>query len=210
MGKAWAVPLFADVPRQIVGVVGDVRELGIDQPAAPIAYLMQAQWIVRTAGPPLSMSEAIRRQILSVDSTIPVANFRSMEEIAGDSIAQYRFNMTLMSIFGGVALLLAVIGTYGVLSYQVGRRTREMGIRLALGAGRTKLLRLIIGQGLRLAALGIAIGLAATLALQPVLAALLYGVGPRDPVTYLGNVTAQSWWQPRFWRVTFLHAAPPE
>jgi putative ABC transport system permease protein len=131
------------------------------------------------------MSEVVRRQILSVDSTIPVANFRSMEEIAGDSIAQYRFNMTLMTIFGAVALLLAVIGTYGVLSYQVGRRTREIGIRLALGAGRTRLLGLIIGQGLRLTALGIAIGLVATLTLSHVLVALLYGIGPRDPVTYL-------------------------
>jgi ABC-type antimicrobial peptide transport system permease subunit len=193
--------LFADVPREIIGVVGDVREFGIDQPSAPIAYLMQAQisdiltdtmakgrppqWILRTGGSPLSISDTIRREVHSIDPSVAVANFSSMEFMAGNSILQYRFNMTLMGVFGTVALLLSVIGIYGVLSYQVGRRAREMGIRLALGADSRKLLRLVVGQGMFLTTVGIVIGLAGALALSHVLTALLYGITPRDPVTLI-------------------------
>jgi putative ABC transport system permease protein len=143
---------------------------------------------VRVTGDPMSVAAAARQAVWSVDPTQPVSNIRTMDEILAEEVAQRRIGMTLLAAFAALALALASLGIYGVLSYSVAQRTQEIGIRMALGAGRKDVLRIVLADGMRLAAAGVAIGLGASFALTRLMAGLLFGVSASDPRT-LGGVT---------------------
>ncbi len=194
-------------PLEIVGVVGDVQEKagwGNFGPLGrvPAAFIPAAQtsdkslqlvhtwfspsWIVRAKGSPEALIPAIKRAVESIDPQLPFASFRTMEDVRSSSLAQQRSQATLLGIFAGLALLLAAVGVYGLLAYAVTQRTHEIGIRMALGAGRRDVLSLVLGQGLRLALIGTGIGLAASLVLTRFVRSMLFGVRPNDPVTLAG------------------------
>ncbi|HEY0321338.1 MAG TPA: ABC transporter permease [Pyrinomonadaceae bacterium] len=179
----------------IVGVAGDVRHFGLNQPDEPAVYTLYAQtapqwkrWqylVVRSnTQSPASIVEAVKKQVWSVDSQIPVTKVRTMTDVVAASVTPQRFNMTLLGIFASVALLLASVGIYGVVSYSVTQRTHEIGIRMALGAQRGDVLRMILGQGMLLTIIGVAIGLVAAFALTRVMATMLFGVTATDPWTF--------------------------
>jgi ABC-type antimicrobial peptide transport system permease subunit len=146
--------------------------------------LIPARWIVRTSGINASLAASIQREFLAVDAQLPVARVRTMEAVVGTSIQQQNFNMLLLTIFGGIALLLAAIGIYGLMSYSVEQGTRDIGVRLALGAERGTILRMVVRRGMLLAGIGLAAGLAAAFAASRLLTRMLYGVKPGDPATY--------------------------
>jgi predicted permease len=188
---------FAGEPeRQVIGIVGDVRDAGLNNEPQPRMYVPQAQvpdqatvlnmtirpmvWVVRTQTAPAAFGERVR-QMLEEATGLPVSNVRAMDAVVTTSLSRQRFNMWLMMIFGGAALLLAAIGIYGLMAYSVQQRTQEIGIRLALGADAATVRRMVVWQGMRMAVVGVAIGAAGALALVQVLAAQLYGVAPRDP-----------------------------
>jgi putative ABC transport system permease protein len=139
---------------------------------------------VRTQGRPEDAIAAIRGKVRALDPELPVATVRTMEDWVANNAAQPRFNSVLFAAFAAVALLIAAIGIYGVLSYSVNQRTREIGVRMALGASRAEVLRLIVGEGMRMGAAGIAIGLAGAFALSRALSSLLFNVQARDPLTF--------------------------
>lgn len=198
-------PIFADTPREIVGVVGDTRDGGLGEPARPIYFeplaqlpdgimaltnqLVPVNWVIRTTADPLAMAERIRRETLTASGGVPMAEPRLLERVVGDSIARQRFTMTLLGIFAGMAMLLGAIGLYGVISYSVAQRTRELGIRAALGAARSDLARLVITQGMWLVGIGLVVGLVAAFGLTQFLKGMLYGVTAFDP-SVLASVTA--------------------
>jgi putative ABC transport system permease protein len=177
----------------VIGVVKDVRnnELGIEP--KPQMYLPHAQneffdprsLVVRTNVDPLSLAATVRRTVWEIDKDQPVSDISSMEQVVSESVARQRFSMLLLGIFAALALVLAAVGIYGVMSYAVAQRTHEIGIRMALGAQRSDLLKLTIGQGLRLVVTGVVIGLAAALVLTRVMSSLLFGVSATDPITFL-------------------------
>ncbi|HEV7500510.1 MAG TPA: FtsX-like permease family protein, partial [Vicinamibacteria bacterium] len=177
--------------RTVVGVVDDVRYSGLDDPGEAAIYTPFAQtpflWtyvMVRTSGPPMALSSAVRQAVSAVDPTLEASGIRPMTDVVSETVAQPRFNVVLLSGFALLALLLAAVGIYGVLSYSVAQRTKEIGIRMALGAGRGDVLRLVTGEGLRMAMIGVAVGLAAAFAAARVLASLLFEVTPTDAATY--------------------------
>jgi len=174
----------------IVGIVGDVRQYGLDQPSAMEAYLAQAQdlsfgynLVARTSTDPRRMVKAVRAAFFSVDATQPVYQVQPLEDYVSDTLAARTFTLALLALFGILALSLAAIGIYGVISYAVSLRTREVGIRMALGAGQGAVLSMVLRQGLALAGIGIAFGICASLALTRFLTTLLFEVQPSDPVT---------------------------
>jgi putative ABC transport system permease protein len=178
----------------VVGVVADVRNQ-LNEATKSEVYVAQAQdfsrsmvLTVRTQGDPLSAASAVRAQIESLDKDQPVAHIRSLDEIRSESVFTERVPAVLLAVFAVVALLLAGVGVYGVMSYVVAQRTHEIGIRVALGAQRIEVWKLVIGQGLRLAVIGIAIGLAGAFALTRVIASLLFRVSATDPLTF-GGIT---------------------
>jgi putative ABC transport system permease protein len=190
-------PEFEEPPREIVGIVGDVRSGGLDSDPDPIMYIPVAQmtngqtalsnriipitWIVRTKVEPFSLSTEIQEQLRTASGGLPVSHIRSMDQVRSESTQRTDFNMTLLVIFAGVALLLAAIGIYGLMAYTVQLRTQEIGIRMALGAGPQQVRRMVVKQGMRLALIGVFLGVAASLALTRLMASLLYGVKPWDP-----------------------------
>jgi hypothetical protein len=192
-------PQFEDRPRQVVGVVGTVKEAGLANGDVGVMYIPASQvpegmmelarqliplaWVVRTPGDPMALGTAVERQIQAVDATMTVARVQPMDKVLASTMARQNFNMLLLTIFAAIALLLASIGIYGVMSYSVEQRTQEIGIRMALGSSRGDVLRLMLGHGLKLAGIGVAIGVALAYLLTRFLASLLFGVKAGDPWT---------------------------
>jgi putative ABC transport system permease protein len=177
---------------EVVGVVGHTKHEGLDAEARLQLYLPYRQVPIpfmavaaRTAGDPDRSVNQIRQAVLAVDPELPISNVRTMEELIELSVGQRKLSMMLLSLFSGIALLLASIGIYGVMSYSVSQRARELGVRIALGAGRGDVLRLVLRQGMSLALLGIAIGLGAALGLTRLIQSQLFGVGATDPLTFV-------------------------
>lgn len=178
---------------EVVGVVGDMKFTSLETPADSTLYqpYQQAAWsamylVVRATQDPLNLVASVRAAVWSLDKDLPVARVRTMDQLISESVAQPRFRTWLIGLFGCAALLLAAVGVYGVVSYSVTERTREIGVRLALGASAGDVLRLIIGQGLRLAGLGVAVGIVGAFWLTRLLANLLFAVKPHDPLTFTG------------------------
>jgi len=217
IGKGVMKELASETPRQIIGVVSDIRDGALNQDPRPTMYVPNAQipdalnalnvqisplaWVVRTHGDPRALSAAVQEQLRQA-SGLPVSDIRTMEEVIARSTSRDRFNMLLMTTFAGVALALAAIGIYGLMSYSVQQRTNEIGIRLALGAGTGDVRRMVLFQGAGLAITGVAFGLAAAFALTRLIASFLFGVQARDPVVFtavpvvLGAVALAAVWLP--------------
>jgi predicted permease len=193
IGRQVALDIFGKAPREIVGIVGDVRQGSLDVEPEPEVYesLLQrpfpATVVVRTRTEPLSMAAAVRGAIWAVDREQPIGRVASMDEIIAKSLGMPRFRSALLLLFAAIGGALAMIGVYGVLSYSVARRTHELGIRAALGAGTGRTLSLILGQGLRLAVAGIVAGIAAAFAVSRLLSSLLYGTRATDPAVFVGT-----------------------
>lgn len=183
-----------NVYREVVGVVGNVLVGGLDEPARPMVYVPSKQAgypslqaiIAYTRTSPDTVADSVREAIWTVDPKLPIREMITMDRIAADSVRVRQFLIFLLTTFAGVALILAAIGIYGVVSYSVAQRTQEIGLRMALGARQRDVLRLILGEGLRLTLVGGVIGLAAALAVSQVLKNLLFGVSVMDPASYAG------------------------
>ena len=181
----------SNVPREIIGVVGDLRDAALSRKPGPMMYVPFAQAplyggevVVRSSSSASSIAAGIRQTVHSIDKDLPVTDVESFPDAVGASVAQERFRTVMMSSFSGIALILAAVGIFGVISYSASQRTHEIGIRIALGAQQRNVLRLILGQGARLALLGLGIGAAAALPLTHLMAGLLYGVSGTDPLTF--------------------------
>ena len=195
-------PGFKDATRQVVGVVRDVREGELSLPPAPVMYvpvgqvpegvmqmvhsLIPMSWGIRTHRDPLALRSAAEREFLAVDSQLPAGRVRTMEQVLAVATARESFNMLLLGIFAAIALLLAALGIYGLMSYTVEQRTHEIGVRMALGAGCRETILLVAGTGLKLAAAGIGLGVAGAYGLTRLLSSLLFGVRPTDTMSFAG------------------------
>ena len=193
-------PQFDDAPRQIVGVVGNVRETGLGDKDTAVMYVPQSQlpegltqlansalplaWCIRAGIGPNSIRTAVEREFQAVDGRMPISKIRTMEEVIAQSVARQQFNMLLLSIFAAIAVALAAIGIYGLMSYSVEQQTQELGIRMALGAAKQDILRLVVRQGMTPALMGVLVGIAIAFGLTRWLASLLYGVKASDPLTF--------------------------
>jgi len=199
IGKGVMREFAAETDRQIVGITADIRSNGLDSDPQPQMWIPQAQipdlanalnvsltpisWIVRTQVPPQSLSNAIQESLRETTG-LPVTDVESMDAIVSTSVSRQRFNMWVMSVFGGCALLLAAIGIYGLMAYSVEQRTQEIGIRMALGAQAAQVRRMVIGQGMALALTGIVIGLAGAFGLARFITTFLFGVTAKDPAVF--------------------------
>jgi putative ABC transport system permease protein len=194
MGPSWAEPS----PRRIVGIVADIHEASLTEPSDPTMYEPYAQMkdgnfatlVVRTNHDPRLLEPTLRGMIQSALPKRAVGTMHTIEDSISVSVTDERFRTTLLSIFAGLGLLIVTVGVYGVIAYFVAQRTHEIGVRMALGATRTSVLRLVLWQGLRLAAVGAAVGVAASLVLGGALRGMLYGIAPNDPRTLVGAATA--------------------
>ncbi|HKO60922.1 MAG TPA: ABC transporter permease [Pyrinomonadaceae bacterium] len=200
LGKRFKLgdPADTEIPwATVVGIAGDVRQMGVDEPVKAEMYFPYQQLAyesfyaprdlaVRTSVDPLSLVTAIRNEIHQVDPNQPVSNVQTMADVLGAETASRELGMTLLTVFAGVALLLSTLGIYGVLAYFVVQHTQEIGVRMALGAQRGDILRMILKKGMSLTLIGVAIGLAGAFALTRLMANLLYGVSTTDPITYAG------------------------
>jgi ABC-type antimicrobial peptide transport system permease subunit len=199
----WSIigPAYADAPREIVGVVADIREAKLqnkpmptlfvplpqvgDPAAATMSGMSPASLLVRTKGDPALRSREIAGIVQSIDPLLPVSNIRTMQQVLTDSIQNQRFQMLLLGGFALVALILAAIGIYGVMSYSVTQRAREIAIRTALGAERSNIVRMVVGQAAVLTGIGVFLGWAGAFALTRVLESLLFGVQPHDVASFV-------------------------
>jgi putative ABC transport system permease protein len=177
--------------REIVGVVADAKLYGLDAPVEPAIYVPHGQQantsmglVVRTDGDPGAMAGAVRREILKLDPEQPISDVRTMQKVLADSLMLRRVSMLMLSVFAGLALTLATVGIYGLTAYAVSRRTHEIGLRVALGASQTQILRLVAASGLASSVIGAAIGVAAAFQLTRALAGMLYGVTATDPLVF--------------------------
>lgn len=195
------------LPREIVGVVGDVKHKGVDQETRPEMYLPHAQFpsarpdsagaaaramtlVIRTDGDPARLAAAVRAIIGRIDRELPVAQVRTLDEVFSASVSTPRFTTVLLGAFGGLALVLAALGVYGVISYSVAQRSQEMGIRMALGARGTDVVRLVVVQGMRPATVGLVLGVLAAIAGTRLMRQFLYGVSETDPASFAAGVLA--------------------
>jgi putative ABC transport system permease protein len=179
---------------EIVGVAGDVKHFGLNEAEEPAIYTPYAQslqpwkrWmylVIRSDVEPSTLTNLVKNQIWTVDNQIPVTKVQTMTEVMAASVTGQRFNMLLLGIFACVALALAAVGIYGVISYSVTQRTHEIGVRMALGAQTSDVLKLILGQGLLLAVVGVGIGVAGAFVLTRLMSSLLFGVSATDPATF--------------------------
>ena len=176
---------------EIVGVVGNVKYLGLTVDTDPAYYLPFAQaygprmfLAVRASGDAARLAAPLRRKIQAIDPGITLAQIGTMEQARTLSVSQPRFDTELLSLFAGIALLMATVGIYGLIAYSVAQRTHEIGVRMALGAGRADVMRMVVRQGLSLAAIGIVLGLSGALALTRLLKAMLFGIGVTDALTF--------------------------
>jgi putative ABC transport system permease protein len=201
IGKGIMPAFAAETDRQVIGIVADIRSNGLDSDPQPQMFIPQAQvpdaanalnvgltplsWVVRTQVPPQSLSSAIQ-DTLRQSTGLPVSDVQSMTEIASRSVSRQRFNMWVMTVFGGCALLLAAIGIYGLMAYSVEQRTQEIGIRLALGAPASHVRKMVVSQGMALALVGMVIGLGGAFYLARLIASFLFGVTAKDPVVFAG------------------------
>jgi predicted permease len=199
IGKGVMREFAAETDRQIVGVVADTKAGGLDSEPEPQMWIPQAQvpdlanalnvsltpvaWIVRTQVPPQSLSSQVQ-DTLRQATGLPVTDVESMDSIVSTSVSRQRFNMWVMSVFGGCALLLAAIGIYGLMAYSVEQRTQEIGIRLALGAPMAQVRRMVVVQGMALTLVGVSIGLAAAFGLARLISTFLFGVTAKDPLVF--------------------------
>jgi putative ABC transport system permease protein len=198
IGRHVKVPGFDVSPqpwRTVVGVVQDVKQAGLDAPHTMQIYLPHAQYrvgdltlVVRAKSNPLDLAPLVQGQVRELDPDQGVSNVATMDQVMSDSVASRRFSTTLLGALAGLGLLLASVGVYGVISYGVSQRTREIGIRMALGARRKDVLSLVVAQGMKLLLLGVAAGAVAAFVLTPVMSSLLFGISPTDPVTFAGSV----------------------
>jgi putative ABC transport system permease protein len=192
VGKRLTLTFYPGVVREVVGVVADVKLRGLEKttpiPALYAPFVQMPRFsmvlVVRTAQNPGSVGSAVEAAVHAVDPDQPVVDMQTMEQHVGASLAHARFSMLLLSVFAALALLLSSIGIYSVLAYAVKRRTREIGIRMALGADGGDLVRMVVLQGMRPALIGVAIGVASSLVLGRLMAGLIFGIAPTDPVTF--------------------------
>ena len=200
---AGAGPAFAEGPRQVVGIIGDTHDGGPDREPFPMMYIPLVQmpdletalnsrvaplwWIVRSQVDPKTLVKSMTASLREASGGLPVAHIRTMEEIEARNIARQRFNMMLLTVFGSAALLMAAIGIYGVLSYSVQQRTRELGVRMALGAQASTLRNMVIAQGMVLTLIGVCLGGGGALWLTHFLKSFLFGVKTLDPVSFLAT-----------------------
>jgi putative ABC transport system permease protein len=194
IGRRLRVDLVSKEPYEIIGVVGDVRHRGLNldlrqtmyYPSLRIGY---TNLVIRTApslADPTSLTAAVRKEVMAIDPNQPVANVKTMGRWVSESVAQPRFRTLLLGLFSAIALLISIVGVYGVMSYAVTQRTHELGIRIALGAQTRDVLKIVVAQGMKLSSLGIVIGLAAAFGLTRLLKSLLFGVSATDPLTFIG------------------------
>jgi putative ABC transport system permease protein len=192
LGKRISIWRDEQFPREIVGVVGETKSGTLEGESDAQIYTPHAQdggWgfmtlVIRTTADPSAITTALRREVLALDKDLPIFNVKTMEDVVAASIGSRRLSMLLLSVFAGVALLLAAIGIYGVMAYTVTQRTQDIGIRMALGAQAGDVLRMVVGQGMTLALIGIGVGLAGAWGLTRVIASLLFGVQATDPITF--------------------------
>ncbi len=177
----------------IVGVVGDVKQFGLDSEPSMDEYfpgLAPAYLIVHTSGDAASLIQTVRREVRNIDAELPISDVRTMEQIAATSVQPRRSTATLLAVFAALALVLALVGIYGMMSWSVAQRTREIGVRMALGAAEANVMGLILGQGMKMTLIGMAIGAAGALALRRILASLVFQVSTADPWIYCGVAAA--------------------
>jgi putative ABC transport system permease protein len=177
---------------EIVGIVGNVKSFGLDHDIQPEMYWPLYEdpeyfmyLVARTRTDPMELAKLVQREVAKIDFDLPVANMKTMENYFAESVAPRRFSVFLITVFAGMALLLSSIGIYSVISYSVSQRRNELGIRMALGAQARDILKLVLGQGLKLIIIGIAIGLAAALVATRLLASLLFHVSTHDPFIFI-------------------------
>jgi predicted permease len=199
-------PEFDDPTRQVVGIVGNVHENGLDQGIVPLMYVPVAQvtdsltklgnsvlpasWIVKASATTTGLAPLVQREFLAIDGQLAIARVQSMEQVVERSIARQNFNMLLLTIFGAIALLLAAIGIYGLMSYSVEQSARDISVRVALGASRRDIMTLVLSHGMKLAAIGLLLGVGAAFGAVRLLSGMLFGVKPTDPSTYALVVAA--------------------
>ncbi len=193
VGRRMRINNFNEPLRRIAGVAASVRHFKLDAQARPEMYVPYQQsparsyrLVVRASGPPRPLLEAVRREVAALDRDLPLYQVAAMEDLIGRSVASRRFSMLLFSAFAAIALALSMVGVYGVIAQSAVRRRREIGIRMALGARRGDVLRMMAGEGLALGTLGALIGLAAALGLTRLMAGMLYQVAPTDVPTLAG------------------------
>ena len=191
IGQAIDIGNGTDGFYEIVGVVGSIRLASLETNPAPTMYVpftqdpFSAAWIVaRTDGDPTALSAAVRQTVRGIDQALPAFAMTPLATVVSDSVAERRFSMLLLGLFAGIALFLAAVGLYGVVAYAVSQRTQEIGLRMAIGAQRGDVLRLVVVGGMKLAVAGVALGIACALALAQLVAAMLYEVTPFDPASY--------------------------